>query len=209
LGLSSATLSVEAADSNAPESNHCKCLHNATERIIRTVWGVSANITYSSPLLKGGLWSFHRVGVANESPFRFIEWGWYKDATGIHGIVGFNTGKGGPTQRVVIEGISPATHRYSLQYDPNTKQYWVYLDGKYVYKANPNFSSGTYAMAGGEVATGVEGMFHARIYNLRTLKKNADGTFMFIPWGNHLNYVDNPPYYNPIGPDVNSFYNAQ
>jgi hypothetical protein len=208
LGLTSLTLKVEASNIKSPEAHQCStCLHNATERIIRTVWGVSANITYSNPLLKGGLWSFHRVAVANEAPYRFIEWGWYKDATGIHGLVVYNTGSGS-SRRVKIEGVSPATHRYSMQYDPNTKKYWVYLDGKYVYNANPNFSSGTYAVAGGEVATGVERMSYAYIYNLQYLKKNADGTFVFAPWNNHLNYVDDPPYYNPNGPNLNSFYDA-
>jgi len=42
------------------------------------------------------------------------------------------------------------------------------------------------------------------------LKKNADGTYVFISWGGHTNYVDDPPYTNTndSSDPNNSFYST-
>jgi hypothetical protein len=51
----------------------------------------------------------------------------------------------------------------------------------------------------------VEKMAHTYVYDLKYAKKNPDGTFVYVNWGNHVNYVDNAPYYNTTG-GSNSFY---
>lgn len=196
--------SAQATTNNMPEYNHCtNCLHNATEKKDITAWGVWGYITWTNPNLNGGAWSYHRVAVVKWSPWRFVEWGWQKISTGIRGAIAYDAGSGGVN--VIIGGVSAATHRYSIQYDPNTSKYWFYLDGANVYNINANFSSGNAVTGGGET-TGVEAMAHTKLYDLRYLKKNANGTFSYVLWGGHINYADDPPYYNTNGTDVNSFY---
>jgi len=60
-------------------------------------------------------------------------------------------------------------------------------------------------MAGGEVFTGVEAMAHTKVYDLRYLKRNPDGTFTYLSWNGHVDYAIDAPYYN-TNIDSNSFY---
>lgn len=89
-----------------------------------------------------------------------------------------------------------------MQYDPNNSKYWFYVDGVNVWNVNANFSSGNAVVAGGEVLTGVENMQHTRVYDLRYLACTGCG---YTPWNGHVNYLDDPPYYN-TNLDANSFY---
>ncbi len=130
--LMSTSQSAQAITDNTPKYNHCNpCLHNATEKKDIDAWGAWAYITYTNPNLNGGLASYHRVGVVQWSPWRFVEFGWRKlTGVGTKGLIAYDSGSGGRNVSVAISG---ATHRYSMQYDPNNGKYWFYLDGANVY----------------------------------------------------------------------------
>ncbi|MES4787651.1 MAG: hypothetical protein C4294_19675 [Nitrospiraceae bacterium] len=201
------SLTAQASGENTPPANHCSnCFHQAAEQQYVTAWGGWAYI----PNLNSGRGSYHRVAVFQLSPFRFAEIGWIKTNTfGSYcgwwntfcAQVSWDSGSGNQN---FSSAISQATHLYSLQYDPNTQKYWFYVDGSNIFNQNANFSSGTIG-AGGEVVDGVESMAHTQLYDLRYLQRNGDGSFVFVSWNGHVNYRDDPPYYNTDnGP--NSFY---
>lgn len=131
-----------------------------------------------------------------------MEFGWQKTPSGIRGDISYNDG-GGAKQHYV--SISAADHLYTFQYDPNTGKYWFKVDDTNVWNVNPNFSDGDAVIGGGEVAYGVESMGHTKLWQLRYLKRNPDGTFVYALWNGHVNYADDPPYYNTDN-GLNSFY---
>jgi hypothetical protein len=196
-------LSIQAVGNNGTENNHCTCLHNATEKRDGTTWGGSGYLTWTNPNLNGGWASYHRVATAQTSPWRFVEWGWGKTSSGYQAILAYDAGSGG--QNVYFSGITAATHQYSHQYDPNTSKYWFYIDGSNYTNINANFSSGTFNAAGGEAGNGVESFNSTKVYDLRYLVRNPNGTFTFASWNGHSNYIDNAPYSNQ-NIDGNSFY---
>ncbi len=199
---------VQAAPALEPALNHCSCLHNATEQKSgispRGAWGY---INYTDPPLNGGQWSYHRVTTVLGSPWRFVEWGWQKRqvlfGTELRGLIAYDSG-GGPVN-VGIGGVSAATHRYSLQYDPPSAKYIAFLDGVQFWNGNVGFSTGSFVTAGGEVYLGVESMYSTYLSDLRYLKQQPDGTWAFTLWNGHTNYVDNAPYSNIDG-GLNAFY---
>src|SRR5262245_44296232 len=156
--------SVSNTSTDAIAANHCTCLHNATQKKDVTAWGVSGYISWTNPNLNNGTASYHRVGVVQNSPWRFVEFGWVKTVLcgncewnqRFCGLVSYDDGGGG--LNVHISGITQATHRYSMQYDPNTNKYWFYMDGVNVYSRIVNFSSGNFVAGGGEVSNGLEKM---------------------------------------------------
>lgn len=176
-------------------------LHNATQKKDVTAWGSWAYINWTNPDLDGGSWVYHRTAVLQWSPWRFVEFGWQKTSSGVRGLIVYEDGSGAKNQ---VVSISAATHRYSMQYDPNTDKYWFYLDGSNVWNVDANFSSGDAAMAGGEVASGVEDMGHTHCYDLRYLKKN-DGTFSFVLWNGYEEYAVDDAYFN-TDDGSNAFY---
>jgi hypothetical protein len=192
---------------NVVES-HCTCLHNATEKKVVTTWGGSAYITFTDPNLSGGSASYHRVATVEGTTGKFVEWGWVKTPTGFYALLAWNDGGIMGVQQKYFTGVSGATHRYSHQYDPNTGNFWFYVDGAYYTYQNANFSSGTFEGAGGEAGQGVESFNSTLLYNLRYLQ-NTNGTFTFVSWNGHVNDVDNAPYYNANGSDSNSFYDKR
>jgi hypothetical protein len=185
-------------------ASHCSCLHNATEQRVGTAWGVAGNITWTDPNLFGGGWSFHRVAVAQSSPYRFSETGWQKTTGGFRLLVAYNDGTG--NKNVQFTGTPGANSQYSIQYDPGTDKHWYYVNGSPFYSVNPGFTWGNYVAGGGEVSNGIEGMGLTQLTNLLYLVRNANGTFSWASWGGHVNYVDNAPYFNSNGSDVNSFF---
>ncbi len=184
---------------------HTGALHNCTEKKDVVAWGAWAYINWTNPDLDtgdGGQWVYNRVGVAQVSPWRFVEFGWWKTTSGLQGYIAYNDGSGNKGQSVTI---SAATHRYSMQYDPNTGKYWFYVDGSNVWNVNANFTDGDFAVGGGEVGYGVESMGHTKLWDLRYSKRNPDGTFQYALWNGHVNYADDDPYFN-TNIDSNSFY---
>lgn len=184
---------------------HTGARHNATEKKDIVNWGAWAYIQWTNPDLDtgdGGQWTYHRVVTVQWSPWRYVEFGWQKTTSGIRGAIGYEDGSGPRQQNVTI---SAADHRYTFQYDPNTGKYWFYVDGSNVWNVNANFSDGDAVIGGGEVAWGVESMGHTRLWDLRYLKRNPDGTFVYISWNGHVNYADDSPYYNTDN-GLNSFY---
>ncbi len=193
------------APSNRNVSAHLGALHNCTDKKDITAWGAWAYINWTNPDLDtgdGGIWVYNRVGVVQWSPWRYVEFGWQKTTAGIRGAIGYNDGSGAKQVNVVI---TAATHKYHMQYDPNTGKYWFYVDGSNVANVNANFSSGNAVIGGGEVPYGVESMGHTLLSDLRYLKRNPDGTFVFSSWNGHINYADDAPYYNTDN-GSNSFY---
>lgn len=196
---------VLAGQPNRNAYAHTGTIHNCTEKKDVVAWGAWAYINWTDPDLDtgdGGLWVYNRVGVVQSNPWRYVEFGWQKTTAGIRGAIGYNDGSGAKQLNVVI---SAATHRYSMQYDPNTGKYWFYVDGSNVANVNANFSSGNFVVGGGEVAYGVESMGHTKLWDLRYLKRNPDGTFVFVSWGGHVNYADDAPYSNTDN-GTDSFY---
>lgn len=180
-----------ASGNYAPEYSHCTCLHNAIEKKDVTTKGGWAYITWTNPNLNGGWVSYHRVATVQWSPWRYVEWGWGKTASGFQGLMAYNAGSG--DQNVYVSGISAATHRWSHQYDSNTSKFWFYVDGANYTNVNVGFSAGNAVTAGGEVGNGVESMNSTNLYDLRYLSCSGCG---FTLWNGHVNYVDNSPYYN-------------
>lgn len=200
--FTSSTRSVEAAPSAKPTNSHCSCLHNALEKKVVTAYGAWAYINWTNPNLNSGQWSYHRSGVTQSSPWRYVEFGWQKWTTNAaRGLVVYNDGTG--DHNVSVGSISLATHRYSMQYNSSTGKYDFFYDGYNTYSVNAGFSKGDYVFGGGEVPTGVEQMAHTRLYDLRYLTAASGGVFQL--WNGHVNQVDDPPYYN-ANLDGNSFY---
>ncbi len=197
LGLTSASAS--------PLAQASKKLYNAQQQKDVTAWGAHATINWTDPPLNGGTFSDHRVAVIQLSPWHYGEIGWLKDSTGLHTFVAYDDG-GGNTQQFF--SVSPATHDYSLQYDPNTAQYWFYVDSVVVFNWPINFSSGGYVAAGGEVWDGVESMGWTRLSNLSYLVNQGGNNFVYVPWNGYQRYVVEFPYCN-IGIDSNSFYDTE
>jgi hypothetical protein len=133
------------------------------------------------------------------SPWRFVEFGWVKTVlfgncawnSTFCGLVSYDNGSGG--QNVPISGITQATHRYSMQYDPNTNKYWFYVDGANIYNINANFSSGNFVVGGGEVSNGLEKMNGTTLSDLRYIASLGGG---YVSWNGHVNYVVEAPYFN-------------
>ncbi len=92
-----------------------------------------------------------------------------------------------------------------MQYDPNNGKYWFYVDGANVWNQNANFSAGNRVLGGGEAYLCVEGFGNTNLYDLRYVRRNADGTFTSVAWNGHQDAGDNAPYYNTNG-GLNSFY---
>lgn len=185
---------------------HIGALHNCTEKKDIVAWGARTYIDWTNPDLDtgdGGQWVYNRIGVVRWSPWRFVEFGWQKTTAGIRGVIAYNDGSG---NKNLVVTISAATHLYSMQYDPNTGKYWFYVDERNIANVNANFSAGDAVIGGGEVAYGVESMGHTKLWDLRYLKRNSDGTFVFWPWDGHVNYADDEPYFNTDN-GANSFYN--
>lgn len=183
-----------------------KKYYNAQQKKDVTAWGAAATITWTDPPLNGGTFSDHRVAVLQSSPQRYGEIGWIKRSTGLFYFVTYDDGSGaGPISHEYP--LSPGTHVYSLQYDPNTGEYWFYVDGGYVYNIALNFSSGSYVAAGGEVLDGVESMGQTQLYDLNYFV-NQGGIFSPALWNGYVPYIVEHPYCNiPI--DSNSFYDSE
>lgn len=179
-----------------PPLNHGNALHNATDKFDVTAWGVRGIITWTNPPLNGGFWSYTRVALLVQSPFKFVEWGWYKtcEVNCFVGLIAWDDGSG--LQNLTVPGIIAGDHTWSIQYDPNTSRYYFYVDAVSMYNLQINMSSGNRVTAGGEVNTGIERMNHVRTSSLNYLFRRSDGTFTFRPWTSHTNYVDDPPFYN-------------
>jgi hypothetical protein len=195
----SANASVSNISIEAPIANHCTCLHNATQKKDVTAWGVWSYISWTNPNLNNGTASYHRVGIVQNSPWRFVEFGWVKTIlfgncdwnSTFCGLVSYNAGSGG--RNVAIPSVTQALHRYSMQYDPNTSKYWFYVDGTNVYSVNANFSSGNFVVGGGEVSNGLEKMNGTTLSDLRYIASLGGS---YVSRNGHTNYVVEAPYYN-------------
>jgi hypothetical protein len=171
-----------------------KKLHNATQKLDTIAWGVQGYITWTDPSLNGGQWSYHRLSVIHWSPWRFVEWGWQKTTAGFRGMIAYNDGT--RLYNRVVNGLSSATHRYSIQYDPNTGRYWFFVDGVSVWSVDADFSAGDAVTIGGEVATGRECMGDTKSYDLRYLVRKPDGSFAYVPWDGLKPYAVDAPFSN-------------
>jgi hypothetical protein len=194
---------AHAAPIYLPYDSHGITIHNAQEQKVdpANARGVRADISWTDPPLNGGLWVYNRVAVLKIEPFAFVEFGPQKDIVfGRRGLIVWNDG----ARHEKVVSITAATHRYSIQYNASTSKYDFFLDGAYVYSANPGFTSGI-ALGGGEVATGGESMYSTYLSNLRFLKKQSDGTWKYSPWNGHKEWFDDPPYVN-IDAGLNAFY---
>lgn len=196
LGLTSAVAS--------PNLQGTKKLYNAQQKKDLIAWGAQATITWTDPPLHGGSYSAHRVAVIQISPWRYAEIGWYKYSAGLFTFVTCEDGSG---PQMDLFPVSPATHEYAFQYDPNGAQHWFYVDSSVVSHKAVNFSSGDRVAAGGEVYDGVESMGRTRLFNLRYLI-NVGGSFYYVPWDGYERYMIEFPYCN-IAIDPNSFYDTE
>lgn len=123
----------------SPLAQTPKKLYNAQQKKDITAWGALATINWTDPPLNGGTYSDHRVAVIQLSPWRYGEIGWIKYSTGLQTFITYDAG-GGAIQHVY--SVTPATHDYALQYDPNTAEYWFYVDTTPIFHWALNFSSG-------------------------------------------------------------------
>lgn len=169
-------------------------LHNATQKLDTVAWGVQGYITWTDPSLNDGQWSYHRLSVIHWNPWRFVEWGWQKTKAGFRGMIAYNDGT--RLYNRVVTGLSSATHRYSIQYDPNTGRYWFFVDGVSVWSVDADFTAGDAVTIGGEVATGRECMGDTKSYALRYLVRKPDGSFAYVPWDGLKPYAVDAPFYN-------------
>jgi hypothetical protein len=191
-------------------ANHGSTIHNATEQNAGNWYGSRATINWTNPNLNGGQWVYVRTSSNHQVQgycFRFSEIGWYKTTSSLKGLVIWDSGC---SRKDLTFNITAATHTYSQQYfeSGGVDRYAWYVDGSYIGSGQTNFFYTTTVTCGGEVATGVESMGNTRCGSNYKLRKNTDGTYTFILWGGHTNYVDDPPYYNtndPSDPD-NSFF---
>lgn len=186
------------------ESNHGIGLHNATQTKDDVLaWGAQGQITWTDPDVSKGYASFHRVAYLRDTPLAYAGFGWIKRLPSNFAAV-IEWYDNGP-KNFNLYSVSKATHRYSIQYDPNTKKHHFYVDGNYVFTQDCKFSFGDRAVAGGEVQYGTEKMGHTKVYQLKYSQQQSDGTFRFVPWNGHTNYVQNAPYFN-TNIAANAFY---
>lgn len=189
--------------------------YNATEQNAGNWYGSAANIAWTDPNLKtynGGQWVYHRTATDHQVTgyaFRFTEIGWYKDTSGLRGLIVWDSGNN-RQQRYFT--ITAATHLYQQQYYNNNGADWYswYVDGSYIGAGQTNFSYSTTVTCGGEVGAGVEAMGNTLCYNNQKAIKNSNGSYSLVLWGGHTNYVDDTPYYNVnYSPDPsNAFYST-
>jgi hypothetical protein len=191
--------------SASPLAQTPKKYYNAQQKKDVAAWGAKATITWTDPALNGGTFSAHRIAMIQVSPFQFGEIGWEKTTGGLLGFVTYNDGSGIGNQGTTFS-VSPATHEYALQYDPNTQRYWFYVDGSIVFNAATNFPSGNRVAGGGEAYDGVESMGHTRLSDLG-YSVNQGGNFSYAPWNGYESYQQGYPYCN-ILIDSSSFYDA-
>lgn len=175
------------------QASHGSTYHNAVEGKAVSNSGAWASITWTNPSLNGGLWSAARVASSKRSPYRFIEHGWFKssDFTTIRGVVSHTTANGTITSQTYTN-ITAGTHTYKLQYHPGTNKFWCYLENQAVYNVHPGFTQGDDVQAGGEVATGVEGMGNIYFSDLRYISSPGTG---YRLWNGHSTYLADSPYF--------------
>ncbi len=203
-------LSVSLIEHSSVRANHGYAIHNATEQNPGNWYGSRATIDWTNPNLNSGQWVYMRTAAAHYVQgycFRYSETGWYKTHSGLKGLIVWDSGC---SRKDLIFNITPATHIYSQQYfqSGGVDRYAWYVDNYYIGSGQTNFSYTTTVVCGGEVATGVESMGNTRCGSNYKLIKNTDGTYIFVLWGGHINYVDDPPYYNTNDPSDpnNSFF---
>lgn len=122
------TQNADAAPQSILSNNHCSCLHNALEKKVITAYGSWTYINWTNPNLNGGQWSYHRTGVTQSSPWRYVEFGWQKwTSNAARVLLAYNDGTG--PHNVSLGSISLATHRYSMQYNSSTGKYDFFYDG--------------------------------------------------------------------------------
>lgn len=177
--------------SNNPAYSHCtNCLHNATEKRDGTAWGVRSYISWTDPPLNGGAWTYHRVAMAQWTPWRFSEFGWQKTASGFRGMIAYEAGSG--VQNVPVTGIAATTHRYTITYSASSGKHLFYVDGLHIISISVGFTSSNAVIGGGET-TGVEGMGNTQLYTLEFQASSSGG---YQAWNGHVSYIDDLPYYN-------------
>lgn len=189
---------------------HSNAIHNATEQNAGNWYGSRATINWTNPNLNGGQWVYNRTSSNHSvsgSCFRYSEIGWYKTTSGLQGLVVWDSGC---NRSSLTFSITATTHTYSQQYylSGGNDRYAWFVDGNSIGNGLTNFSYTTTVTCGGEVATGVESMGNTRCGSNYKLRKNPNGTYTFILWNGHTDYVDDPPYYNQNDPSDpnNSFY---
>lgn len=193
-------------------ANHGTALHNATEQNSGNWYGSRATINWTNPNLRTGQWVYHRTSSNHYNPgtcFRYSEIGWQKTTSGLRGLIVWDSGC---NRRDLPFTLSAATHTFSQQYylSGSTDRYNWYVDGNSIGNGQTNFSYTTEVTCGGEVATGVEAMGNTRCGSNYKLRRNGDGSYTFVLWGGHTNYVDNQPYTNAndAADSNNSFYST-
>jgi len=170
-------------------------------------WGVEAYITWTDPDLRTGTGSAHRVIVVLDNPTNpYTELGWSKLNDGRHSFITYHTGNGNPVT-LYFGNMTPATHQYTIQYDPNQSKHFYYIDGVPFFSQAVGFSSGNRVVAGGEVLDGVESMGNTLLYDLRYLTLQGSN-FVFVPWNGYERFVEDYPYCN-ISNGSNSFYDTE
>ncbi len=116
-----ATINAQPTESTSVFHNAVqkKYYYNATQKKdVTAAWGAEVSITWTDPDLKWGTFSAHRVALVQQSPWRYAEVGWIKRTTGLFIFVTWDDGSGPQSRQ--FSNLSPATHVYSSQYDPNT-----------------------------------------------------------------------------------------
>lgn len=167
----------------------------------------SIGLTLTSMVDSGYTIEPRRIIPFAGSCFRYSEIGWYKTTSGLQGLVVWDSGC---NRSSLTFSITATTHTYSQQYylSGGNDRYAWFVDGNSIGNGLTNFSYTTTVTCGGEVATGVESMGNTRCGSNYKLRKNPNGTYTFILWNGHTDYVDDPPYYNQNDPSDpnNSFY---
>jgi hypothetical protein len=195
---------ANAETTSAPTSNHCVCRHNAQQKKQLANFGVYGYIQWKRTNLNGGTFTYHRVASVQENPWRYVEFGWTKNAVGdcaavttgnFCALIVYNPGTGDFGHAVAFTKVD---HSYSAQYDPNTTKHWFYLDGANVWNVNAGFGQGTQVKGGGEVGRGVEQMNDAHLYNLAYSVNNGGG-FQYVSWNGYVDAEQEAPYSNVNG----------
>ena len=127
----------------SPLAQTPKKLYNAQQKKDVTAWGAFATINWTDPSLNGGTFSDHRVAVLQSSPQRYGEIGWIKRSTGPFIFVTYDDGSGAGAVSHEYS-VSPALADYAVQYDPNTGEYWFYVDATPITHSALNFSTSSY-----------------------------------------------------------------
>lgn len=152
---------------------------------------------------------YHRTSTNHQvagACFRYSEIGWFKDAY-LDGLIVWDSGCNRQERYFTL---TAGTHLYSEQYysSGGSDRYAWYVDGRGIASGVTNFSYSTTVTEGGEVAVGVESMGNTLAYENRKLVRQADGSYTFLLWGGHWDYVDDPPYTNTDGPDPNNDFRS-